>query len=91
MAAVSFSTSTPKALETVVTVSLSTHAANSTYNAVLTNHSGHTTTYPVTTDGSGAASFKFVPQGPGSYSVSTYLVTSPTATATGSVSAGGAT
>jgi hypothetical protein len=89
MAAVTFSPTKPKALESTVTVTISGLSASTAHVATLTNSASHQSTIPFTTDGSGNGSFKFVPGAPGTYTVST-VVTQQSVVASGSVTAGGA-
>jgi hypothetical protein len=50
------------AVHTTTTITLSGHAATTSYNVQVLWRSGRTQTIPVTTDGSGAATVKVVPQ-----------------------------
>ena len=68
------------------TVTGSGLSATTAYSLVITEADGSTTTRPVTSDGSGAFTFTYVPQGPGTvtYSLNAATPTVVVATVSGS-------
>ena len=56
-----------------VTLTLSALTATTTYTVTVVSPQGHTTNLPVTTDGSGAATVKYVPSANGNHTVNVYL------------------
>lgn len=73
---------------TTVTVSASAHTATTSYIASVATPQGHTQTIPFKTDGSGAATFTFVPATAGTYTVTTALAV-PATVATANLNVGG--
>jgi len=64
---------------TDTTVSGTGFAATTSYDVVILRSSGFTTVRTVTTDGAGAFSTTFIPQGRGTYTVNAYLTTAVSA------------
>ena len=57
-----------------VTLTLSAMSATTAYNVVVSGPGGHTATYPVVTNGSGAGSVTHVPNLGGTHTVNVYLL-----------------
>lgn len=55
-----------------VTLTLSAMTATTAYTVTVVSPQGHSTNLPVTTDGAGAGTVKFVPSVNGNYSVNVY-------------------
>ena len=86
MAAVSVGTAK---VRQAATVSLSAHSNTTAYVVAITHPSGAVEKHTVTTDGSGAATVTYVPQEPGTATVTTTPAASTTtATTTATHSAG---
>lgn len=71
MAAVAAAPSPSKGY-TPVTLTLSAMTATTAYTVTVVGPQGHTASFPVTTDGAGAGTCRFVPYAGGNYQVNVY-------------------